>query len=156
SDHTLWCWGRDDIAAPTETAAEHPVPTQVGTDTDWATVSMSGNSTCAVKMNGALYCRGKWLGDGTANQSSAMVRVGTATWTSVSTGNEVCAVKNDGTLWCWGNDFGTPLGDGSTGVADPTTLQVPTAMSPTQLGTDNDWATVSARGGTSCATKVNG
>ena len=150
-DHTLWSWGVD------LSGAEHDVPTQVGTDTDWATVSVSEQTACAVKTGGALFCRGTFIGDGTNQAVTTMTRVGTASdWKSVSCGNEVCAVKTDGSLWCWGNAFGDPLGNGSAGVADPITQAVPTTLSPTRIGNDTDWASVSARGGSSCAIKSDG
>ena len=149
-DHTLWSWGLD------LSGAEHDVPTQVGTDTDWATVSVSRSTVCGVKTGGALFCRGEFIGDGMDGSSTTMTRVGTASdWKSVSCGNEICAIRTDGSLWCWGNALGDPLGDGNM-VADPITLALPTALSPTRIGNDTDWASVSARGESSCAIKTDG
>lgn len=163
TDHTLWCWGED--AFPAET--RHLVPTQVGTDATWASVSVApttssvspglGTTTCAVKTDGSLWCWGMWLGNGTLGRSIAPVRVGTDTdWKSVFVGTEICAIRSTGTLWCWANrDI---LGDGRVPTYDATNAAVP-ALSPVQIGSDTDWATVTFGGsfGTmACATKTNG
>ncbi|HMG56938.1 MAG TPA: hypothetical protein VK601_25745 [Kofleriaceae bacterium] len=135
---------------------EHDAPTQVGADADWATLSVKDRTICVIKMNGALFCRGEWS-DGTANPSPTLTRIGgpAVNWKAISVGSEICGVRGDGTLWCWGNANGSPLGDGNTGIADPI-LGVPSTAVPTQIGTDTDWASVSTRGFTSCATKADG
>ncbi len=151
SDHTLWCWGQDLYPNTTE----RDVPTQIGTDTDWATVSTSGLETCGVKVGGTLWCSGQYLGDGTANMSATMQRVGTDTnWASISAGQEMCGVKTDHTLWCFGNQYGSPLGNGKE-MTDFTTQLPPTALSPTQIGSDTDWAAI-ASVGDSCGIKTDG
>jgi alpha-tubulin suppressor-like RCC1 family protein len=161
TDHTLWCWGQDQPPAMTQ----HLVPTQVGSDASWMSLSSaatnngtgSGATTCAVKMNGTLWCWGMWLGDGTLNSSATPVQVGTASdWKTATVGGEVCAIKTGGTLWCWGNqDF---LGDSKVAY-NPLTGSLVPATIPTQLGSDTDWSTVITGGnggGTSCATKTDG
>lgn len=71
-------------------------------------------------------------------------------WKSVSVGySHTVAIKNDGSLWAWGmNHFGE-LGDGTTVSKN----------SPTQIGTDTDWALLSAGSGPTTfnlALKTNG
>ncbi len=166
TDHTLWCWGQDPYPASTQ----HLVPTQVGTDTSWVSRSMAntgnnvsynltlGVTTCAVKLDGTLWCWGQWLGDGTMNPSATPVQVGTAIdWKRVAVGGEICAIKTGGTLWCWGNE--NILGNGKPPAYDPTTNLVATATRPTQIGSDTDWSTVVTDGrfeNVSCATKTDG
>lgn len=160
ADHTLWCWGRDQFPATTQDL----VPTQVGSEATWASLSMgttfmndtgSGVTTCALKLDGSLWCWGQWLGDGTTNSSSTPTRVGTGTdWRSVSISQAICAVKTGGTLWCWSS-----IGSGN-GMAtyDLTGSVVPTT-SPVQIGSDGDWSTVvttGGDGGQSCAIKTDG
>lgn len=45
-----------------------------------------------------------------------------------------CARKADGTIWCWGYNAGAQLGTGDTTER----------LSPTQVGSDNDWTSLSA------------
>jgi alpha-tubulin suppressor-like RCC1 family protein len=150
-DHTLWCWGIYDYPNMTE----HDAPTQVGTDSDWATIATTGYETCGVKLGGELFCWGLYLGDGTQNTSPTPVRVGTdSDWKSVSTAAELCAIKTTGTLWCWGNEFGSTLGNGYVRY-DAATQQAPTVLTPTQIGSDSDWTQASA-GGDTCAVKTDG
>jgi alpha-tubulin suppressor-like RCC1 family protein len=162
TDHTLWCWGSD----RSPEATQHLVPTQVGTDNTWASVSIagtrnnllfSGSVTCAIKLNGTMWCWGLWLGDGTMNTSPTPVQVGTATdWKMVAAGGEVCAIKTGGTLWCWANTG--LLGDGNPASYDTIAFATP-ALTPTQIGTDSDWSTMMTTGSSSnesCALKTDG
>jgi hypothetical protein len=158
TDHTLWCWGQDQY--PTE--AQHLVPTMVGNDATWVSLSMAttpataGLTTCAIKLDGTLWCWGALLADGGIITSVAPVQVGTATdWKSVSVGGEICATRTGGTLWCWANSFA--LGNGMP-TYDQTGNVAPTAT-PTQIGSDTDWNTAVTSGnlGTeSCAVKNDG
>ena len=163
ADHTLWCWGWDQY--PSSNA--HDTPTQVGSDTNWDTLSSSetsnettlGLTTCATKLDHTLWCWGQWLGDGTSNPSQSPVQVGSdADWKTVSVGNtEICAIKTGGTLWCWASQG--ILGDGSPPSYELTTGIINYVKTPTQIGTDADWKTVMTDGGysaDSCAIKTDG
>ena len=161
TDHTLWCWGMDQPF----TATRHLVPTQVGSASSWASVSMGPSfsaagaaaTICGIQMNGTLWCWGQWLGDGTTNSSTVPVQVGKETdWSSISIGGEICATRTGGTLWCWAN-LGL-LGDGSPLGLDA--MENPVSVTrPTQLGRDTDWSlvqTTGTSGSVSCATKRDG
>jgi alpha-tubulin suppressor-like RCC1 family protein len=57
---TLWCWGiasDGQLGLPGQTDPV-PDPTQVGSDSDWATVAIEDEVTCAIKTNGDLWCWG--------------------------------------------------------------------------------------------------
>lgn len=116
----------------------------------------SGVTTCAVKLDGSLWCWGVWLGDGTLNTSGTPVRVGAASdWKTVAVGGEICATKTGGTLWCWGNAF--ILGDNNPPAYDMNSA-VTAVTSPTQIGSDADWSTVATQGSAgnvSCAIKTD-
>ena len=56
------------------------------------------------------------------------------------------AIKTNGTLWGWGDNGSGQLGDGTTVEKD----------SPEQIGTDDDWAVVTAGEGHTLAIKTNG
>ena len=115
-------------------------PTQVGSGTDWASVSAGAYHTVAVRTDGTLWAWG-WnaygqLGTGDYTSFNAPTQVGTGTdWASVSAGYlHTVAVKADGTLWAWGYNYYGQLGLGDT--VDRNT--------PTQVGTETDWASASA------------
>ena len=75
-------------------------------------------------------------------------QVGTGCWRMVSAGeNFSLGIKNDGTLWGWGQN-GNKLGLGLGNLLDQNL--------PIQIGTANDWATVSAGNVHSLAVKTNG
>ena len=86
-------------------------PTQVGTDTDWATAGVGENNSCAVKSGGTLWCWGSTahgqlgLGPTTDVNELLPVQVGTDTgWSSVSGGRDyTLATRTDGSAWGWGN-----------------------------------------------------
>jgi len=60
------------------------------------------------------------------------------TWASVSAGNRhTLAIRPDGTLWAWGNNSSGQLGDGTT----------TTRLSPVQIGTATNWASVAIGSG---------
>lgn len=73
---------------------------------------------------------------------------GAGCWRMVSAGeNFSLGIKMDGTLWGWGQN-GNKLGLGLGNLVDQNL--------PTQIGTANDWATVSAGNVHSLAVKTNG
>ena len=106
---------------------------QIGTASDWATISSDNVQTLGIKFDGTLWgwgsnSNGK-LGNGTWIDSYVPLQIGTDTnWKEVSTSaHHTTALKTDGTLWGWGL---------SAAVANSTT--------PLQIGTANDWKTISS------------
>jgi len=153
TDGTLWCWGKNDSGQLGDgTNTDRWTPIQVGTDTNWRTVSAGGHITCAIKTTGTLWCWGDnyWgqIGDGTNTDRYSPTQVGTDTdWQTISAGwGHNCAIKIDGRLFCWGYNYFGQLGDGTN----------TDRWTPTQVGTDTDWAMVSAGGQTTCGIKNNG
>lgn len=114
----------------------------------WQEIAPGGSHTLAIKNDGTLWAWGNnfhgALGDGTFTNRSTPVQIGTATnWVVISANEEVnatpksnfsLAIKTDGTLWAWGNNNYAQLGIGTPGNYN----------TPVQVGTDNDWLTVSA------------
>ncbi len=130
-DGTLWCWDNNGLA-------------QVGSATDWASVSAGGEATCAVRTDGTLWCWGYnlygQLGIGTTDDAPDPVQVGSDTdwvqaavgaWTA-SFGGHACGERSDGSIDCWGNNGFGQLGNGI--VADQ--------RAPSQVGNDDDWSLV--------------
>jgi len=137
TDGTLWTWGANGNGQLGDgTTISRSVPTQVGTDSDWAWVSAGTNATYAIKQNGTLWAWGSnnhgQLSDGstTSRLLPAQVLLGT-TWNKVSAGDGyLVAQKTDGTLWSCGYNFVTQLGL-QNGESDVYTLA--------QVSPDTDW-----------------
>ncbi len=114
---SLWCWGLNSHGELGLGDSNYRYrPTQVGTGTNWLSVSVGESDTCAIKTPGTLWCWG--LSFGTAVPR----RVGAATdWVSISAGgylypnfqnNFRCGIRSDGGLWCWGDNSSGQLGLG--------------------------------------------
>jgi alpha-tubulin suppressor-like RCC1 family protein len=67
ADHTcaidttggLWCWGEGDQGRlGNGTTDDQSAPTQVGSDTTWASVTTGGSFSCAVRVNNTQWCWG--------------------------------------------------------------------------------------------------
>lgn len=114
SDGTLWTWGFN----------VGTIPTQVGTDNNWAEVT---NKT-ALKSDGTLW----------NISATTLTQIGTENdWSSVTRnffGSHTLALKTDGTLWAWGQNGYGQLGDGTT----------TDKAAPIQIGSSTDWESVTA------------
>jgi hypothetical protein len=130
ADGTLWTWGYDQRAARGINTFR---PGQVGSDTNWSTVSAGGNQISAViaalKSDGTLWTwswPASWdlwgLEMHLRGPIAPMVpgQVGKdRDWASVSVGGaHIAALKKDGTLWTWGANMHGQLGDGTLPVGD--------------------------------------
>ena len=153
-DGTLWAWGyNQDGELGDGTVVNRHSPVQIGTDTNWRQIAVSGGGdhTVALKNDGTLWAWGYnnegQLGDGTFVDRRSPVQIGTDTdWTQISAGAyHTVALKNDGTLWAWGYNNEGQLGDGT--FVD--------RRSPVQIGTDTDWTQISTDGHHTVAMKSN-
>ncbi|MCL2680419.1 MAG: hypothetical protein FWF11_02950, partial [Coriobacteriia bacterium] len=144
SDGTLWSWGTNGSGRTGlgTTTGNQLTPAQIGTATNWTSVSAGGSHSLAIRSDGTLWAWGHnangrtGLGTGSGSQNTP-AQVGTATnWTQVSAAGEFTvptghslAIRSDGTLWSWGsNDLGAAgLG---TAIGNQT---------PVQVGTATDW-----------------
>lgn len=152
---TLWAWGPGPLGDGTNNAS--PVPVKIGTDTDWKEVASASYRTLALKTDGTIWAWGQApLGDGTTNSSLVPIRVGAdSDWTAIATGGAAAsggydhsyAIKSDGTLWGWGQNHDRYLGDGTDVVS---------RLSPVQIGTATNWASISDGEKTQLGVKTDG
>ena len=129
-------------------------PTQVGSASNWTSISTGSYNTFALKSDGMLWGTGRnihgELGNGSfGNNPHSLVQIGTATnWKTTAGNNDhTVGLKTNGTLWGWGFNNNGQVGDG-------TTIE---RYTPVQIGTDTNWkAVTSAIGGFNIALKTNG
>ncbi|MFN1215998.1 T9SS type A sorting domain-containing protein [Chryseobacterium kwangjuense] len=138
---TLWSWGNNAVGqlGIGSSVSKFSTPQQVGTESNWKTVSAKGFHSLALKSDGSLWGWGMnehgELGDGTAVQRNSPVQIGNSyDWKSITTTTRYrsFAIKNDGSLWGWGQNENGELGDG-------TTIQ---RNSPVQIGNSYDWKSI--------------
>lgn len=158
---TLWCFGRDDFGQLGNGPGGGDVltPVQVGTATDWKSVSAGlGETTCGRRANKRVYCWGRdnngQVGNGPAGSSNVErpTVVGTnADWTMVSTGGyHTCGRRSNGRVYCWGDDQDGAVGDG--GGAPGTDRSSPTQVA----GAHADWTSVTSGITHSCGRRSSG
>jgi len=142
-DRSLWAWGNNQHGQlgiiPAMGHSTHPV--QVGTASNWRSVSTGERHTVAIRTDGTLWAWGNnqygQLGNGTTIPHNSPMQIGSATnWRSVSAGpRHTMAIREDGTLWGWGHNQHRQLGDNTT---------QPQRNSPVQIGSATNWKYVSA------------
>jgi alpha-tubulin suppressor-like RCC1 family protein len=153
TDGTLWTWGYNasgQLGDGTTVAKSSPI--QIGSSTNWASLTTSGTHNVAIKTDGSLWGWGRGynggLGLGDTNNRSSPTQVGSLTnWLRICSGQyTTLAVKTDGTLWAWGDG-----GAGRLGLGDITNRS-----SPTQVGALTNWSKIANGGNFSLAVKTNG
>ena len=151
-DGRLFSWGGSALGQSGQgvIGGDTLVPTQIGTASNWVTVSGGNQNAYAINSLGHMYAWG-WngfgqIGNGIIGDADpdtiiwAPVRIAPETeWAYVSAGiNYVLAICRDGELFGWGQ--GGPLSWHASGQTAATTA-VPTAITNAENG---NWAAVSA------------
>ena len=164
----VWCWGSDSvgqIAGPSgaQSCPQGPcrAPTRVPVLPSVVQVSAGGDQTCAVDVDGGVWCWGAnsrgGLGhdpttDPTCTTPDAGVPCRQASMvgglpgpaTSVSTGQTsfACALVG-GSVYCWGDDAMAQLGPSGNGSESPTPVLVASNASALSAGYEHACAMVS-------------
>jgi alpha-tubulin suppressor-like RCC1 family protein len=155
TDGTLWTFGYNYYGALGDgTSTSKSSPVQVGSDTNWSLVyALTISSTLAIKTNGTLWAwgnnNGYALGNGTTNNRSSPIQVGSSnTWSTISgNGSDIVGLKTDGTIWGWGYNAYGMLGLSNVGGYNTT---------PTQIDSSTNWSKISADGTHFVGIKTNG
>jgi alpha-tubulin suppressor-like RCC1 family protein len=150
TDGTLWGWGYNgQLQLGQSNNTDRSSPVQIGTDTNWSSAYGGNTESYALKSDGTVYGWGQDQSTGKLGMSRAYFSSIDGQWKQSSGAlSFTVAIKNDGTLWGWGQNNIYQLGIGTTG----------NRSSPVQVGTDTNWAYVSAaKGGQYCmAIKTDG
>lgn len=123
----------------------------------WQSVDAGENHTLAIRNDGTLWSWGSnnfsKLGYSTAtgtNPNPNMVGISND-WLSVCAGQwHSAAIKTNGTLWGWGYNYYGQIGQGNGGSLNAI------VGSPTQVGSDNNWQSVSVGTNYTLAIKNDG
>ena len=155
----LFTWGAASLGrlGNGTTTPDVTSPAQIGADTDWDVISTGQAHNLAIR-GGKLYAWGYningQLGDGTQTNRTSPVQIGSDTdWETVTCGGRGMsfAIKTNGKLYAWGLN-GDGIGQGYTGLG----LTSGQTLTPTQIGSDTDWAFVGAGTTHAFAIKTNG
>jgi alpha-tubulin suppressor-like RCC1 family protein len=158
---TLWAWGASDRGnLGLNDRVNRSSPVQIGTGTDWKSVSAGTLVTMATKYDGTLWSWGQnsdgELGLNDRVNRSSPVQIGLDTdWSEVVAGAgsgsntglaHILARKTNGTIWSWGNNAVGALGHGDS----------TNRSSPTQIGTNTNWLKITCNYKMSAAIKTDG
>lgn len=115
--------GKPGIALPEPRPQRAKAPGDV---TGWRAVSAGGTMTCAVSLDGRLYCFGTLVSEATgaalfSSREPLLLPfpAGVKGWATVAVGsNHMCALGSNNQLYCLGSNLYGQLGTGAAGVSD--------------------------------------
>ena len=145
-DGTLWAWGNNWAGSVGSTSPEgSSVPVQIGSETNWIRIWAGSLETVGMQSDHSLWYWGDSPDpacDMKAGRIPFPMLISPDTdWVDVGFGvNTVFAIKANGTLWTWGRQAHVYTGASDT-AKDAT---------PTRIGTDSDWQSISAAAGWWC------
>ena len=152
-DGSVKCWGINSNGQLGDGTTNHRyAPAQIGSGTDWTSISAGSNYSLARKSgtssSNPYFVQTVWawgangagqLGDGSTTARHVPTQTGIInTWAYIETGEaHSLGIRTDGTLWVWGyNQYGQ-IGDGTT-----TNRYV-----PIQIGSATDWSFATVKAG---------
>jgi alpha-tubulin suppressor-like RCC1 family protein len=146
ADGSLWGWGRNYSGLLARPPSKELVskPVRIGSDTDWAQISLGGGHCLALKTDGSLWAWGQndcgQVGDGTTNDVFSPKRIDSANdWKAISAGAvSSYALKEDRSLFGWGG------GDFAPGVKEFTPISAIKGSPPCRIDPGSNWVSVSA------------
>ncbi len=149
TDHTLWCWGANTHGQVGDGSGAPSInePTHIAILGDnIASVGTGGEHTCAVTIDGRLFCWGSnafgQVGDGQVNGSEDVLVPTEITSlqdqvAEVSVGfAHTCTLMKDSSVYCWGYNAYGEIGDGTSQEINMADGVKPTPVHITSLNTD--------------------
>ncbi len=124
------CWGKNPFGELGDSSfTDQVTPVTVSGGHLFAQIVAGPNATCGIDSLGAAFCwgHGSTLGDGTTSARSYPGPVlGGLTFQRLTAPQVgvACGITTGAEAWCWGLDTGMRFGNGSSGVAQPTPVQV--------------------------------
>jgi alpha-tubulin suppressor-like RCC1 family protein len=152
---TIWAWGGRAFGVGPYSQlglgdiVNRNIPTQIGTNSDWSTISAGEFYSVAIKNNRSIWAWGRnvegqlGLGDTIERFTPSIIGID-LDWSFITASDSsahTVAIKTNpaggGTLWSWGsNDYG------QLGLGNNTAYRI----TPTQIGINSDWSTIDAGG----------
>ena len=164
----IWAWGNNtlyQLGLGENASFTITVPTLLGSDSDWSQIATGYYHTLSIKTNRTLWAWGSndsgQLGLGTSGYNDPYRAEPTpigndSDWLVVAGGaNHTLGIKTTGTLWSWGYNASGQLGLGYYGDVFNPDDPLNYVVTPTQIGTDSDWACTIAGSAFSFALKTN-
>jgi alpha-tubulin suppressor-like RCC1 family protein len=153
TDGTLWSWGSNgksgQLGQGTADTAAHPSPAQVGTATNWQTVSPGNAHSIATRSDGTVWAWGSSGPLGYLPRLPLPITPGFGQVVLACTGqNNTVAIRADNTLWTWGGNGNGQLGIG-TGDGLP-------HQNPVQMGVGFLWQYATAGNNQMLAVRADG
>lgn len=154
-DGTLWGWGGNTVGEIGFVGAlgNKDTVTQIGTETNWDTISSGAYHTLALKTDGTLWATGfnaqGQVGTGSfGGETLNFSQIGVANdWVYISAGDyNSFAIKSNGTLWACGKNSENQLGIGNS--LDQATM--------IQIGTNTNWKSIAAGSSHTLGIKTDG
>ena len=143
NDGTLWMWGNERLGINRYKEIANAV--QVDTSTNWAKIWAGNGQKIGLQTDGSMWFWGSFSGSSKdTNIFLVPTRISPDTnWTDACFGYfTMFALKSDGTLWSWGLKANIYNGGPDEGL-DSAFAQ----RTPAQIGTENDWQSISSSPG---------
>jgi alpha-tubulin suppressor-like RCC1 family protein len=156
TDGSVWCWGRDNSGqlGTGGGSVGQTSPVAVTSTLPWSKISIRGNISCGIKVDGSAWCWGYGANGAIGNGSNGNADVPTQVsggylWTDIGADDEqVVGIQKDGSLWFWGTN---------TAGALYTNLYPTGSTVPVKALDPGPWIKVFRKGaGVACALKADG